>query len=180
MSRLTAITRRDWLPGKLALWDAERARIRSAILTEGFDEEVGAFRRAFGESELDAAMLLLPRYGIVPAHDPRVVRTAASIRKQLSSAGLLRWYLGPDGLPGTEGAFAACSFWLVDCLARQGRVDDARAVFDQVVAHANDVGLLSEEIDTDSGELLGNFPQAFTHLAPIRAAVAVSEAEGRK
>lgn len=177
LDRALTIARRDGLPGPLAAWEAEAERVRSAILDAGFDERLGAFRRAFEESELDAASLLLPRYGFLPADDPRFVRNVAVVRTDLSSAGLVRRYRGTDGLPGTEGAFAACSFWLADCLARQGHVDEARAIFERVVAHANDVGLLSEEISTETGELLGNFPQAFTHLALVRAAVAIAEAD---
>jgi len=178
IDRALTIARRDGLPGNLERWADACSRIRHAILTEGFDEDAGVFRRAFGESGLDAALLLLPRYGFLPAHDIRVVRTTEAIRKRLSTAGLVRRYDGPDGLSGTEGAFIPCSFWLVDCLACQGNLDQARAIFDQVVAHASDLGLLSEEIEVESGRLLGNFPQAFTHLALIRAAISVGKAEG--
>jgi GH15 family glucan-1,4-alpha-glucosidase len=144
----------------------------------GFDPEVGAFTRALGETDLDAGALLLPRYGILPAHDPRLLKTVDLVRHQLAAGdGLLYRYVAPDGLPGTEGAFTACSFWLVDCLARQGRVDEAHTVFERVVGYTSDLGLLSEQIDPRSRSLLGNYPQAFTHLALISAAVALAEAE---
>jgi alpha,alpha-trehalase len=174
-----AIAERDGLEGPLWRWRSERERSRDALLREGFDEEAGAFRRAFGEPGLDAATLLLPRYGFLPADDPRFARTVEVVRRRLraSEPHLLRRYLGPDGVPGSEGAFTACSFWLADALARQGRLDEARATFEAVAAHANDVGLLSEELAPETGELLGNFPQAFTHLALIRAATTIAEAE---
>jgi GH15 family glucan-1,4-alpha-glucosidase len=178
LDRALVMARRDYFSGPLQAWEVERDRIRNAIVEHGFDSELGAFRRAFGKSELDSSALLLPRYGLLPHDEPRVARTVRAIRERLSAGnGLLRRYVLPDGLPGNEGAFAACSFWLAECLARQGRRDDAHVVFEQVTAHAGDLGLLSEEIDPQSGELLGNYPQVFTHLALIRAAVAIDEAE---
>lgn len=168
-----AIAQRDGL-GALPEWDAARQRLRQDVLTAGFDERRGAFRRAYGERGLDAAALLFPRYGILPATDSRLVQTADAVQRELASGALIRRYLGDDGLSGSEGAFTACSFWLVDCLVRRGRLHEAQATFEQVVAHANDVGLLSEQIDPDTGLLLGNYPQAFTHLALVRAAVALS------
>lgn len=179
LDRALSIARRDRLSGPVARWEAERERIRRTILEAGFDEDLGAFRRAFDAPGLDATSLLISHYGLLPADEPRVARSVQTVRTRLSSCGLLRRYLARDGLHGVEGLFTACSFWLADCLARQGRIDDARAVFERVVAYANDLGLLSEEIATESGELLGNFPQAFTHLALIRAAVAISQAEQR-
>ncbi len=178
LDRALAMARRDGLPGPVERWAAERARLRDAILAEGFHPGVGAFTMALGDDALDATALLLPRYGLLPATDPRVVRTVDRVRERLSAGrGLLRRYVAPDGLPGEEGAFIACSFWLVECLARQGRLDEARDVFEQAAACGNDVGLLSEEVWPGTGELLGNFPQSFSHLALIQAAVALADAE---
>lgn len=175
LDRALAISNRDGLPGPIEKWHAARKRIRHAILTEGFDPELG-FKRAFYQAEPDASGLILPRYGLLPADDPRVVRTMEVVRERLSpGGGLVRRYVARDGLPGTEGAFIACSFWLSDCLARLGRTDEASDIFEQTVAHANGVGLLSEQVDVETGALLGNYPQAFTHLALIRAAVAISD-----
>jgi len=180
LDRALAIARRDGLPAPMARWRDARDRARHVMLGEGFDPALGSFRRALDEPELDAAALLLPRYGLLPADDPRLVRTVEAVRHHLSAGdGLIRRYVADDGLPGSEGAFTACSFWLVDCLARQQRLDEARAIFEGVAAHASDVGLLSEEICPMSGELLGNYPQAFTHLALIRAATSIARAEER-
>lgn len=179
IDRALAIARRDGLRAPVARWNAEQHRLRDDTLRKGLDDEAGAFRRAYGESGLDAGLLLLPRYGFIPADDPRFVQTVEAVRRTLCSPGLVRRYLGADGVLGSEGAFAACSFWFADALARQGRLDEARAIFEAVVAHANDVGLMSEEISLETGELLGNFPQAFTHLALIRAAITIAEGEQR-
>lgn len=178
LDRAIAMARRDGLFGPIEKWENARQQIRRAIVDEGFDAKLGSFKRAANQCELDASGLLLPRYGILPPDDPRFLRMLDTIRQRLGvGSGLLRRYLTPDGLPGTEGAFTACSFWLVDCLARLERVAEARELFEQVTAHASDTGLLSEEIDPASGELVGNYPQAFTHLALIRAAVSIARAE---
>lgn len=178
LDRALSVATRDHLDGPLARWRWERQRSSDAVLRDGFDSELGAFTRAVGERELDASALLLPRYGLVAADDPRMTATVRAIEDHLGAGnGLLYRYRAPDGLDEPEGAFIACSFWLVDCLAAQGRIDDAHRRFEQVIACANDVGLLSEEIDPGSGMLLGNFPQAFTHLALIHAAVSLAKAE---
>jgi GH15 family glucan-1,4-alpha-glucosidase len=180
LDRALAIAACDGLGGAVDVWATERERIRATILDRGVDPRHGTFRRAVDDDALDATTLLLPRNGLLPADDPRVVRSVEAIRQRLGAGALLRRYATPDGLPGREGAFTACSFWLVDCLARQRRLDEACAVFERAVAYANGLGLFSEEIDPASGDLLGNFPQAFTHLALVRAAVAIAEAEGRE
>jgi GH15 family glucan-1,4-alpha-glucosidase len=127
---------------------------------------------------MDAALLLLPRTEYVAWDDERMVRTVTAIREQLDAGdGLLYRYRRKDGLPGREGAFLCCSFWLSECLARSGDLAEARSVFDTAMATANDLGLLSEEVDPKSRELLGNFPQALTHLSHIDAAIALAEAE---
>jgi GH15 family glucan-1,4-alpha-glucosidase len=160
-------------------WTAARDEIRRAIETQGYDAERGVFVQAFGEPRMDAALLLLPQSGFVPYDDPRMCRTADAVRDALTDAGGLVRRYDPaevdDGLPGTEGAFLACTFWLAECLAAQGRLDEARPVFDRAARLANDVGLFSEQWDSAAGEMLGNFPQTLTHLAHIAAAVALAK-----
>lgn len=179
LDRALAVAQRDALSGPLVEWRRERDRVRESILCDGFDQSLGAFTRAIGEPDLDASTLLLPRYGLLRADDARMVSTVARVRERLSAGGLVRRYMACDGLRGSEGAFTACSFWLVDCLARQGRVDEAHAAFQNIVAHASDLGLFSEEVDMKSGEQLGNYPQAFTHLALIQAAISIAECEAQ-
>ena len=141
----------------------------------GYDSERGVYVQAFGRSEMDAALLLLPTVEYVGWDDERMLRTIAAVREELGAGdGLLYRYRRDDGLEGDEGAFLCCSFWLAECLARAGDPDDAREIFDQAVARSNDLGLFSEEIDPRTGELLGNFPQGLTHLAHIDAAVALA------
>jgi GH15 family glucan-1,4-alpha-glucosidase len=159
-------------------WARERDKLRRAIERRGYDRKRGVFVQAYDRRELDAALLLLPTVEFVTWDDERMVRTVAAIREELDAGdGLLYRYRRDDGLPGKEGAFLCCSFWLVECLARSGDLDEARAVFDQVMGKANDLGLFSEELDPRTGELLGNFPQGLTHLAHIDAAVALSESQ---
>ena len=158
-------------------WEGEREEIRHAILKEGYNREVGAFTQTLGGGALDASALAVPLTGFLPATDPRVVSTAAKIQEQLTSGGLVYRYLTDDGLPGGEATFALCGFWLVDNLALQGRAGEARELFERIAGYANDLGLLAEEIDPASGELLGNYPQGFSHLALIRSALNISRAE---
>jgi GH15 family glucan-1,4-alpha-glucosidase len=115
--------------------------------------------------------MLLPLVGFIRADDPRMISTVAAIQERLTTDGLVHRYLAEDGLPGEEGAFTICSFWLVDDLALQGRVDEAQALFERVCSLANDVGLFAEQIDPRNREQLGNFPQAFTHVALINGAL---------
>jgi GH15 family glucan-1,4-alpha-glucosidase len=164
---------------KTARWIEAREQVRQAILAEGYDERVGAFTQSFGDPALDASALEIPLTGFLPATDPRVRSTVERIREQLTSDGLVYRYLNEDGLPGGEATFAMCSFWLADNLALQGRVDEARELFERVAGYASDTGLLAEEIDPASGELLGNYPQGFTHLALIRSALHIAKAESR-
>jgi GH15 family glucan-1,4-alpha-glucosidase len=159
-------------------WKKARDEIRRAIERRGYDRKRGVFVQAFDRRELDAALLLLPRVEFVDWGDERMTRTIAAIREELDAGeGLLYRYRRNDGLKGKEGAFLCCSFWLVECLARSDDIKQAREVFDRAVACANDLGLMSEEVDPRSKELLGNFPQALTHLSHIDAAVALAEAE---
>ncbi|MET0625024.1 MAG: glycoside hydrolase family 15 protein [Pyrinomonadaceae bacterium] len=158
-------------------WAAARDRVRRAILEEGYDAEAGAFTQAFGEKALDASALTIPLTGFLPATDPRVRSTVERIRERLTSGGLVHRYLNEDGLPGGEATFAMCSFWLADNFALQGRRDEARELFERVAGYASDTGLFAEEIDASSGELLGNYPQGFTHLALIRSALHIAKCE---
>ena len=158
-------------------WRKARDEIREAVESEGYDSERGIFVQAFGEPQLDAALLLLPTVEFVDYDDERMVRTADAIREELDDDGLIRRYDVKDGLPGREGAFIACSFWLVECYAHQHRLDEAREVFDRAVACANELGLFSEQWDTRRGEMTGNFPQGLTHLSHIAAVVALHENE---
>lgn len=153
-------------------WKKARDEVREAVESEGYDAERGVFVRSFGSGDLDAVLLLLPRVGFVDYRDERMVRTVDAIREELDDGGLLRRYRG-EGNEG-EGAFLACSFWLVDCLAHQGRTEEAAEVFDRAIAAGNDLGLFPEESDPKTGEALGNFPQGLTHLSHIVAAVALA------
>ncbi|MDQ3265336.1 MAG: glycoside hydrolase family 15 protein [Myxococcota bacterium] len=172
VDRAIRLAERDGLPAPLDRWTTERSRIRETLLQQGYDDSLGAFRGALDEDTVDAGALLLVSTGFLPAADPRIAATVATLQRDLGAGrGLLRRYRGPDGLPGEEGAFAACSFWLVDVLARMGRRREARELFEAALAHASPLGLLSEEVDPSTGALLGNYPQAFSHLALIRAGV---------
>jgi GH15 family glucan-1,4-alpha-glucosidase len=161
----------------VSAWEREREAIREKILGEGYNERVGAFTQYLGGEALDASALIIPQTGFLPPTDERVKSTVERVRERLTSHGLVYRYLNEDGLPGGEGTFALCSFWLVDNLALQGRVDEAKELFERVVGYGSDLGLLSEEIDPAGDELLGNYPQGFSHLALIRSALNISRAE---
>ena len=155
-------------------WRKARDEIREAIETKGYDAARGVFVQAFDSEELDASLLLLPTVEFVEWDDERMVRTVDAVRESLADDGLIRRYKTPDGF-AREGAFLACSFWLAECLARQGRPDEAREAFDHAVAAGNSLGLFSEEYDVSAREMLGNFPQGLTHLAHIAAALSLRE-----
>jgi GH15 family glucan-1,4-alpha-glucosidase len=162
-------------------WERERDAIREAILERGWSETKQAFAQSFDADELDAAQLLMPIYGFLPATDGRMRSTIEAIADELTENGLVLRYrneegLNADGLVGEEGTFVICSFWLVSCLAKAGELERATQLFDQLAGYANDLGLLAEEIDTANGEQLGNFPQAFSHIGLITAANAIDEA----
>jgi GH15 family glucan-1,4-alpha-glucosidase len=159
-------------------WKRIRDELRATIEDRGYERKRGIFLGAYGRPELDAALLLLPTVEFVDWNDERMIRTTAAVREELDAGGgLLYRYRRKDGLPGTEGAFLCCSFWLVECLARQGELGEARSLFDRCVARSNDLGLFAEEVDPKSGELLGNFPQGLSHLAHIDAAVCLAGLE---
>lgn len=168
------------LPGNVDTWRSEREKLRQTILERGYRDELHAFTQAFDRAEIDASALVIPLAGFLPATDERVRSTVQCVRDRLESGGLLYRYRSNDGLPGGEGAFALCSFWLVSNLALAGRLVEARETFERICGYANDVGLLAEEIDPASGELLGNFPQGFTHLGLVRAALHIAAAEAQR
>jgi GH15 family glucan-1,4-alpha-glucosidase len=167
------------LPADLPRWKAFRAEIKDDVLHKGFDAERGAFVRSYGSKNLDAATLMLPLIGFIRAEDPRMRSTIAAIERELTSAQgfVYRYRNFDDGLTGDEGAFTICTYWLADNLIALGELERARSLFEKLKAHANDLGLLSEQIDGVSGEMLGNFPQAFSHMALINTAVMLHRAE---
>jgi len=173
VKRGIGLAERYGLAAPLERWRKAEAQIRRAIETRGLDRRGGHFVRAFGSRELDAALLLLPSVEFVAWDDPRMVRTADAIREKLLKDGLILRYKGADGLPPGEGVFVACTFWLAEVLAHQGRRDEAAALFERACACANELGLFAEEYDVSGRQLLGNFPQGLTHLAHISAALAL-------
>ncbi len=168
---------------RVASWRQTRDEIHAAVLQHGWSEQAGAFTQYFGSTALDAANLVMPIVGFLPADDPRVLATIAATEQRLTDErGLVYRYDGSDGadgLAGREGTFVLCTYWLAQALAMAGRPQRARQVFERVSAYRNDVGLLAEEVDPVTGELLGNFPQAFSHIGLVNAAWAISEAERR-
>jgi GH15 family glucan-1,4-alpha-glucosidase len=162
------------LKGPLDQWRALREQIHATVCREGFDAEKNSFVQYFGGTALDASLLLLPLVGFLPADDPRIRGTVAAIERELMVDGLVlryRTHEGVDGLPPGEGVFLACSFWFADNLVMQGRHAEARALFERLLGLCNDVGLLAEEYDPRDRCQLGNFPQAFSHLALINTAL---------
>ncbi len=168
------LARENGFPAPIDRWSATGDDIRRTIERDGYDAERGVFVQAFGETSLDAALLLLPRVGFVDYNDLRMVRTADAICRDLETDGLMLRYNSPDGLQGSEGMFLPCTFWLVDCLAHQGKCDMAWKYYDRAVSCANDVGLFSEEYDVDNQQMLGNFPQGLTHVSQIMARLALA------
>ena len=174
LDRAIASAERFGLPGPIETWKAARAALHTLICERGFNPKLNSCVQSFGSDRLDASLLLLPAAGFLQADDPRVAGTIAAIERSLIRDGLVQRYdteAGEDGLPPGEGAFLACSFWLVDCYAMQGRLAQAHQLFERLLALRNDVGLLSEQYDTQHHRLVGNFPQAFSHLALINSAV---------
>jgi GH15 family glucan-1,4-alpha-glucosidase len=156
-----------------------KSEIKDAVMTHGFDAKRNTFVAIFDEEEVDASLLFIARVGFVDPTDPRMLGTIDAIRADLGHDGLIYRYDSKetdDGLPPGEGVFLACSFWLVEAMALAGRVDEARAIFDDIIRHGNDAGLFAEEVDGESGALLGNFPQALSHIALLNAALHIEEA----
>ena len=159
------------------LFRAEREAIRAEIEMRGYNAQLGSYTRTFGGDELDASLLVLPLYGYIEATHPRMRSTCTRIHEQLTRDSLVfRYETGTDdGFPSGEGAFGICSFWAVECQAKSGDVEGATRAFEELLTYANDVGLFAEEIDPDTGAALGNFPQAFTHIGLINAALTLAE-----
>jgi len=173
--RLVKTVEQEGLDGPVDRWRRARAEIHREVCEKGFDASLGAFTQSYGSKLLDASLLLIPAVGFLPPDDPRVKGTILAIERELCQDGFVVRYptvegQNADGLPGREGAFIACTFWLVDALLAIGRRDDARRIFERAISVANDVGLLSEEYDTIRGRLVGNFPQAFSHVALVNSA----------
>jgi GH15 family glucan-1,4-alpha-glucosidase len=153
--------------------EALAERIHAEVCERGFNPRIGAFTQSYGSTEMDASVLVIPHFGFLPGSDPRVQGTVAAVEKKLLRDGFVLRYqtdAGADGLPGSEGAFLACSFWLADNYAFGGRLQDAEALFERLLSLRNHLGLLSEEYDPNLQRLIGNFPQAFSHLALIMTA----------
>ena len=157
-------------------WEPVRKKIKSHILSEGWSEKRKAFTMVFGGEDLDAANLLMPLVGFLPARDPKMTSTIQRIREELSEEDLIYRYKADDGQLGKEGTFTVCSFWMVDCLTRLGKLREAEGLLNQLTKRSNHLGLYSEEIDPKTGEALGNFPQAYTHMGLITASVHLEEA----
>jgi GH15 family glucan-1,4-alpha-glucosidase len=176
LDRACSFADQGLLRGDVARWRRERDRIREFVETRCYSERKESYTRSADEDLLDASLLM----GVIARYDdpiaPRLVGTVDAVRRELADGPLVHRYAGEDGLPGEEGAFLACSFWLAEAYACQGRLDEATELMDELVGLANDVGLYSEEIDPATGEFLGNFPQGLSHLALISAAVAIDKA----
>lgn len=156
-------------------WKAAREEIHATVLEEGWSERAGAYAGAFGSDNLDASVLLMPLVGFLPADDPRMRSTVEAIERELMPDGLVHRWVGDD-----NGGFLLCSYWLSECLAMAGEVERATEIFERTTSHANDLGLLAEEADGESGEMLGNYPQAFSHVGLINAAWTLSQARDAK
>jgi GH15 family glucan-1,4-alpha-glucosidase len=168
------------LESDIAHWRRVRDQIRTDILTHGYNPQIGAFTQSYDSTALDASNLLLPLVGFIAPDDPRMRSTVDCISERLTDAnGFVYRYHADDGLPGSEGTFTICTFWLVDNLAMQGRVNEARSLFERLLSYAGNLGLFSEEVGNNGTKALGNYPQAFTHIALINSAYNLKKAEMR-
>jgi GH15 family glucan-1,4-alpha-glucosidase len=183
LERAGRIARQRGLPGGNGHWERERDAIYEEVMEMGWNEERNCFVQYYGSNALDASLLVMPLVKFVGPTDPRWIATLDRIQKELTYDTLVDRYqtenAAPDGLEGGEGSFNLCSFWLVECLTQAGRIDEARLALEKMFSYANHLGLYSEETGY-SGEALGNFPQAFTHLALISAAVHLDRALGAR
>jgi GH15 family glucan-1,4-alpha-glucosidase len=177
-------TLEEWpqLDGPIDKWRALRDEIHAEVCDKGYSTAKQAFTQYYGSDELDASVLMMPLVDFLPPSDPRVVSTVEAIQRELVEDGFVLRYRtsddgSVDGLTGREGAFLACSFWLVDCLHMIGRVDEATAMFERLLALRNDLGLLSEEYDPVAKRLVGNFPQAFSHVSLVNSACRLTDQE---
>ena len=171
------------MTGPVDLWRQHRDALKEEIDTHGFNQELGSFVQYYGGTAVDASLLQIAQVGYVSHDDPRMLGTVAAIENELLHDGLLLRYRteeGVDGLPGDEHPFLACSFWLVEQYAQSGRLDDATRLMDRLIGFSNDVGLLSEEVNPTTGDHMGNTPQAFSHLALVRAADAIAAARAHR
>jgi GH15 family glucan-1,4-alpha-glucosidase len=181
--RMVKGVRDSGLPGPAPRWEALRDTIRKDVMTHGFDADRNTFTQSYGRPELDASLLLIPRVGFLPPDDPRVIGTIDAIQRELTEDGFLLRYrpeISDDGLPGGEGVFLACSFWLVEALLGAGRHRQATELFERLLALRNDVGLLSEEWGVQSARHLGNTPQAFSHFALVTSALELQQHRTRR
>ena len=173
-----AVILAEWIgrPDKAGYWEASREEVRTAILDHGWSEQLGSFTQSFDDDVLDASALMMAITGFLPVEDPRMAATIERIAVDLAApCGLLYRYSGDDGIDGGEGLFIICTYWLVQCLAASGQAERAFELFERTTAYTNDLGLLSEEADPATGELMGNFPQAFSHVGLVNAAWALSQ-----
>jgi GH15 family glucan-1,4-alpha-glucosidase len=175
LDRAVRIAEKRRLPGPVKRWSEERDALSQYLMHDA--EERGWFAQAVGSDDPDASVLLVPAMGFLPTSHPLVQRTIEVVRSELCTGGLVHRYRAADGLEGGEGAFLLCSFWLLDTLTHCGRLDEAEAVLDELTEYANDVGLWAEEVDAATGEALGNFPQAFTHMAHITSSLHLAAAK---
>jgi GH15 family glucan-1,4-alpha-glucosidase len=180
LDRAVNLAKQFGYPGNVAAWDRHRNELRNRILKHGYSKEVNSFVLSFGSRDLDAANLRIPLLGFLPFEDLQVQATVNRTMEDLMENGCVRRYRFDDGLPGKEGAFNLCTFWLVDVLALSGRTEEAAAIFERMASRANHCGLFSEEIDPATGEFLGNFPQAFTHVGLINSAIYLAYGQGKK
>jgi GH15 family glucan-1,4-alpha-glucosidase len=180
LDRACSLAERGLIPDRSERWRAEAGEIQAFVEAECWSDEKRSYVRAPDLREVDASLLTLAILSYDDPQSARVQATVDAVRRELQEGPLIYRYRGEDGVQGEEGAFLTCSFWLVDALARQGKLDDARSLMDELVAIANDVGLYSEEIDPESREFLGNFPQGLTHLALINAAISIADASSMR
>jgi GH15 family glucan-1,4-alpha-glucosidase len=180
--RAVRIAERFGMEAPVERWAAIRDEIHAEVCEQGYDPERHTFTQYYGSKELDASVLNIPIVGFLPGDDERVTGTIDAVWRELGRDSFVSRYSTAetdDGLPGDEGQFLACSFWLVNALARNGRVEDARTLFERLIGLSNDLGLLAEEYDVARGRQVGNFPQAFSHLTLILAARAIATAQER-
>jgi GH15 family glucan-1,4-alpha-glucosidase len=173
LDRAIRIAARHGKPANLAKWTVQRDKIYDQIMTRGWNSKIGAFTQHYDTEVLDSSLLMMPLMGFIAPRDPMWLSTLGAMDRELVSDSLVYRYnpsASPDGLAGDEGTFSLCTFWYVDALARCGRIDDARLTFEKMSTYTNHLGLFSEEISA-TGEQIGNFPQAFSHLALINAAI---------
>jgi GH15 family glucan-1,4-alpha-glucosidase len=178
LDRALLLAKHYGLEGDTERWKAERERIREEVLQKGFDKDLNTFVQSYDSKEMDAANLRIALMEFLPATDPRIQGTVNRIMEDLMENDLVYRYISDDGLPGEEGAFGLCTFWLVDVLALSNRIDEAERIFNNIINHSNHLGLFSEQIDPETGEFLGNFPQAFTHIGLINSTLYLAYAHG--